>query len=152
MSDWDDRDLIASDKRFVWHPFTNMPEWCAPEHEPMVIVEGRGAILRDAQGREYIDGNSSIWTNIHGHNHPRINAAIREELDRIAHSSFLGATHAAAINLAGDIIAVFPPETLTRVFYSDDGSTAIEVALVLVAQPVRMRGDERRTFVSCRVG
>ena len=152
MSDWNSWDLMATDKRFVWHPFANMPEWCAPEHEPMVIVEGRGAILRDAQGREYIDGNSSIWTNIHGHNHPRINAAIREQLDRIAHSSFLGATHPAAINLARDIIAFFPPETLTRVFYSDDGSTAIEVALRIVAQFFRMRGEERKTFVSFRDG
>jgi len=152
MNDWNRRDLIGTDKRFVWHPFTNMPEWCAPEHQPPVIVEGRGAILRDSDGREYIDGNSSIWTNIHGHNHPRINAAIREQLDRIAHSSFLGATHPAAINLARDIIAFFPPETLTRVFYSDDGSTAIEVALRIAAQFFRMRGEERKTFVSFRHG
>jgi len=152
MSDWDDRDLIATDKRFVWHPFTNMPEWCAREHEPLVIVEGRGAILRDAKGREYIDGNSSIWTNIHGHNHPRINAAIRKQLDRIAHSSFLGATHPGAIDLARDIVALFPPDTLTRVFYSDDGSTAIEVALRIASQFFRMRGEERKTFVSFRDG
>ena len=152
MSDWKSRDLIATDKRFVWHPFTNMPEWCAPEHEPVMIVEGRGAILRDVKGREYIDGNSSIWTNIHGHNHPRINAAIREQLDRIAHSSFLGMTHPTAINLARDIIALFPPETLTRVFYSHDGSTAIEVALRIAAQFFRMRGEERKMFVSFKQG
>src|SRR5947208_2954754 len=68
MTSWNTKDLITTDKQFVWHPFTNMPEWCAPEHEPIVIVEGHGAILRDSRGREYIDGNSSIWTNIHGHN------------------------------------------------------------------------------------
>src|SRR5207302_10712781 len=117
------------------------------EHEPPVIVEGRGAILRDSNGREYIDGNSSIWTNIHGDNHPYLNAAVREQLRRIAHSPFLGATHPAAINLARDIIAFFPPETLTRVFYSDDGSTAIEVALRIAAQFFRMRGEKRKTFV-----
>src|SRR5437016_39245 len=82
--------LIDADKRFVWHPFTNMPEWCAPDHEPLVLVEGHSALLRDSRGREYIDGNSSIWTNIHGHNHPHINAAIRRQLDRVAHTSFLG--------------------------------------------------------------
>jgi len=152
MSDWKCRDLIATDKRFLWHPFTKIAEWCAPEHEPALIVEGRGAILRDANGREYIDGNSSIWTNIHGHNHPRINAAIREQLDRIAHSSFLGMTHPTAINLARNIIALFPPETLTRVFYSDDGSTAIEVALRIAAQFFRMRGEERKMFVSFKQG
>jgi Adenosylmethionine-8-amino-7-oxononanoate aminotransferase len=66
MSEWNTEELIDTDKRFVWHPFTNMREWCAPEHESLVLVEGRGALLRDSRGREYIDGNSSIWTNIHG--------------------------------------------------------------------------------------
>ena len=80
MDEWNTEELIEADKRFVWHPFTDMREWCAPEHEPLVLVEGRGALLRDSKGREYIDGNSSIWTNIHGHNHPHINAAIRRQL------------------------------------------------------------------------
>src|SRR6266446_8072382 len=105
MNDWNRRDLIATDKRFVWHPFTHMPEWCGPEHEPPVIVEGRGAILRDSDGREYLDGNSSIWTNIHGHNHPVINDAIRDQLERIAHTSFLGFTNPAAIRLAEKLVA-----------------------------------------------
>ena len=134
MTRWNTKDLITTDKQFVWHPFTNMPEWCAPEHEPIVIVEGHGAILRDSRGREYIDGNSSIWTNIHGHNHPRINLAIREQLERIAHSSFLGTTNPAAIELAREIVEYFPPKTLSRVFYSDDGSTGIEAALRIAGQ------------------
>ena len=96
MTQWNTAELIAADKRFVWHPFTNMPEWCAPGHEPLVLVEGNGALLRDSRGREYIDGNSSIWTNIHGHNHPHINAAIRRQLDRVAHTSFLGFTSIGA--------------------------------------------------------
>src|SRR5882724_4276397 len=120
--------LIDADKRFVWHPFTNMPEWCAPDHEPLVLVEGHGALLRDSRGREYIDGNSSIWTNIHGHNHPHINAAIRRQLDRVAHTSFLGFTNPAAIELARAIVDLFPKDSLSRVFFSDDGSTGIEVA------------------------
>jgi adenosylmethionine---8-amino-7-oxononanoate aminotransferase len=152
MCDWNTKDLIATDKQFVWHPFTNMPEWCAPEHEPIVIVEGHGAILRDSRGREYIDGNSSIWTNIHGHNHPRINLAIREQLERIAHSSFLGTTNPAAIELAREIVELFPPKTLARVFYSDDGSTGIEVALRIAAQFFQMRGEKRDVFVAFRSG
>src|SRR5947207_7858267 len=129
-----------------------MPEWCAPEHAPIVIVEGHGALLRDSRGREYIDGNSSIWTNIHGHNHPRINRAVREQLGRIAHSSFLGATNPPAIQLARELVGLFPPGTLSRVFYSDDGSTGIEVALRIAAQLFELRGEERHTFVAFRSG
>lgn len=151
VSDQETADLVAADKQFVWHPFTNMAEWCRQEHKPIVIVEGRGAVLRDSRGREYIDGNSSIWTNVHGHNHPRINRAIREQLERIAHCSFLGATHPAAIELAREIVALFPGKTLTRCFYSDDGSTAVEVALRMAAQFFRLRGQSKRnTFVSFR--
>ncbi|MDQ2867832.1 MAG: adenosylmethionine--8-amino-7-oxononanoate transaminase [Verrucomicrobiota bacterium] len=152
MSDWNTDDLAAADKQFVWHPFTNLPQWCAPEHEPLIIVEGHGAIVRDSRGREYIDGNSSIWTNVHGHNHPRINSAITEQLSRIAHSSFLGASNAPAIELAREIIALFPPMTLSRVFYSDDGSTGIEAALRMATQFFQMRGEERTTFVAFRRG
>jgi adenosylmethionine---8-amino-7-oxononanoate aminotransferase len=152
MSDWNTKNLIIADKQFVWHPFTNMPDWCAPEHEPIVIVEGHDAILRDSRGREYIDGNSSIWTNIHGHNHPRINLAICEQLERIAHSSFLGATNPAAIELAREIVELFPPKTLSRVFYSDDGSTGIEAALRIAAQFFQMRGEKRKLFVAFRSG
>src|SRR2546430_13097942 len=152
MSDWNTEELVAADKQFVWHPFTNMPEWCAPEHEPIVIVEGHGAILCDSRGREYIDGNSSIWTNIHGHNHSRINLAIREQLERIGHSSFLGTTNPAAIELAREIVELFSPKTLSRAFYSDDGSTGIEAALRIAAQFFQMRGEKRNLFVAFRSG
>src|SRR5207247_4073834 len=121
--------LVALHTQVLWYPSTNMPEGCALEHEPLVLVEGHSAILRDSREREYIDGNSSIWTNIHGHNHPHINAAIRSQLDRVAHTSFLGFTNSAAIELAEGIVDLFPPNSLTRVFYSDDGSTVIEDAL-----------------------
>ncbi len=104
MNDWNTEALIDADKKFVWHPFTNMRDWCAPDNEPLVLVEGRGALLRDSRGREYVDGNSSIWTNIHGHNHPHINAAIRRQLERVAHTSFLGFTNPAAIELARAIV------------------------------------------------
>jgi adenosylmethionine---8-amino-7-oxononanoate aminotransferase len=148
MSDWNTDELIATDKKFVWHPFANMREWCAPEHEPLVLVEGKGVLLRDSKGREYIDGNSSIWTNIHGHNHPHINAKIREQLDRVAHTSFLGFTNPPAIKLAKAIVDLVPNTKLNRVFYSDDGSTGIEVALRIADQYWRLRASRRQQFIA----
>ena len=93
-------DWAEADRRHLWHPFTPMGAWCAPGHEPLVLVGGKGATLRDSAGREYIDGNSSIWTNIHGHGHPTIDAALRAQLQRVAHTSFLGFTNPPAIELA----------------------------------------------------
>jgi adenosylmethionine-8-amino-7-oxononanoate aminotransferase len=152
MTDWNTNQLIDWDKRFVWHPFTNMPEWCAPGHEPLVLVEGNGALLHDSQGREYIDGNSSIWTNIHGHNHPHINAAIRRQLDRVAHTSFLGFTNPAAIELARAIVELFPKDSLSRVFFSDDGSTGVEVALRIADQYWRLRHSRKHQFIAFESG
>ena len=152
MTEWNTQQLIDADKKFVWHPFTNMRDWCAPDHEPLVLVEGHGAILRDSRGREYIDGNSSIWTNIHGHNHPHINAAIRSQLDRVAHTSFLGFTNPAATELAEAMVDLFPPNSLTRVFYSDDGSTGIEVALRIADQYWRLRNSRKYQFIAFQRG
>ncbi len=151
-TDWDTAALVAADKNYVWHPFTPMAEWCAPEHEPLVLVRGEGALLWDSEGRRYIDGNSSIWTNIHGHNHPRINAAIRGQLDFVAHTSFLGFTNPPAIKLAEAIVKLFPPDTITRVFFSDDGSTGIEAALRIVEQYWRLKKSPRSVFVAFRAG
>ena len=148
MSEWDTGDLVAADKKYLWHPFTSMHDWCAPGHEPLVLVEGQGALLRDSRGREYIDGNSSIWTNIHGHNHPHINAAIRRQLDLVAHTSFLGFTNPAAIELARAIVQLFPAGTLSRVFYSDDGSTGMEVALRMASQYWRLKGTRKYRFIA----
>ena len=136
---------IEADQAHAWHPFTQHREWCAPEHEPLVLVEGAGALLRDSEGREYIDGNSSIWTNLHGHRHPRIDAALRAQLDRVAHTSFLGFTHPPAAQLAQELVALWPADSLTRVFFSDDGSTAIEVALKMAAQFWQQSGQPQRT-------
>jgi len=152
MTQWNTDELVAADKRFVWHPFTNMPEWCAPDREPLVLLEGHGALLRDSRGREYIDGNSSIWTNIHGHNHPHINAAIRRQLDRVAHTSFLGFTNPAAIELARAIVDLFPKDSLSRVFFSDDGSTGIEVALRIADQYWRLRHSRKHQFIAFKSG
>jgi adenosylmethionine-8-amino-7-oxononanoate aminotransferase len=152
MTEWDTERLIEADKRFIWHPFTDMREWCAPGHEPLVLVEGQGALLRDSRGHEYIDGNSSIWTNIHGHNHPYINAAIRRQLDRVAHTSFLGFTNPPAIELARKIVDLFPKDSLNRVFFSDDGSTGIEVALRIADQYWRLRHSRKHQFIAFKSG
>ncbi len=141
--------LITADKAHLWHPFTQMKAWCAPDHDPLVLVGGKGAMLHDSEGREYIDGNSSIWTNIHGHRHPKITQAIKDQLDRVAHVSFLGTTNAPAIELGEKLTALFPPNTLSRVFYSDDGSTAVEVALKMSLQYSQLSGQpQRQRFVA----
>jgi len=133
------------EKRHVWHPFTQMREWTTPDHHPLFIVSGNGPWLRDAAGRRYLDGNSSIWTNIHGHNHARINGAITEQLSQIAHSSFLGLTHLPAARLAKELIDLLPDSGLIRVFYSDDGSTGIEVAIKMAVQYFRQTGLPTKT-------
>src|SRR5215813_14655793 len=94
--------LAELDHRYLWHPFTQMRDWV--KREPIVIVEGEGAVLRDVHGRQYLDANSSIWTNLHGHNHPQINAAIRRQLNKIAHSSALGFANEPASVLAERLI------------------------------------------------
>jgi adenosylmethionine-8-amino-7-oxononanoate aminotransferase len=145
--------LITQDKRHLWHPFTPMRDWRAPGYEPLVLVSGHGATLRDSSGREYIDGNSSIWTNIHGHNHPAINDAIRAQLDHVAHTSFLGFTNPPAIHLAEELVKIAAPDMLSRVFFSDDGSTAIEVAIKMTLQYVQIIGQpERVRFVAFEKG
>jgi len=146
---WETEHLAALDKRHLWHPFTQMKAWTTPEHEPLIIVEGEGAMVRDSRGREYIDGNATIWTNIHGHCHPRIMSAIRRQLNRIDHVSFLGTTNEPAILLAEKLCALIPGGALSRVFYTDAGSTAIEVAVKMAVQYWQLVGQPQRSrFVS----
>ncbi len=141
--------LIEQERNHVWHPFTCMQEWNDPLHEPLVLVRGQGAWVYDIDGLGYIDGNSSIWTNIHGHKHPYIDAAISAQLDRFAHVSFLGATHPGAIELATRLAALWSPGKASRVFYSDDGSTAIEAALKIALQYWQIRGrPEKHRFAA----
>lgn len=145
----DTKALAAADKRFSWHPFTQMGDWCAPDHEPVVLVEGEGAVVRDSEGREYVDGNASIWTNIHGHRHPAIVEALKDQLDRVAHTSFLGFTNPPAIHLAEELAGLFPDGRLTRSFFTDDGSTAMECAVKMAIQYWQLKGKpERSGFVS----
>ncbi len=139
------QELIKWDKAHLWHPFTQMQDWCAPDHEPLMIMSGKGSTLRDQHGREYLDGNSTIWTNIHGHCHPQIMAAISYQLKQIDHVSALGFTNEPAIRLARALVELWPPETLTRVFFTDDGSTAIECAMKMALQFRQQTGEPDRT-------
>jgi len=149
----DTRAWIEGDFRHCWHPFTRQAEWCAPGHEPLVLVEGRGAWLVDSEGREYLDGNSSIWTNLHGHGHPKLVEAVRQQVGKLAHSSFLGFTHSLAVELAEALCGFFPRQTLDRVFFSDDGSTAIECALKMALQYRQLTGQpEKREFLTFENG
>ena len=111
-----------------------MSDWCSDGYEPLVIDKGEGVYVFDKLGNRYIDGNSSIWTNLHGHNDPRINSAIKDQLSKISHVSFLGTTNEPAILLAEKLVNLFPEKSLNRVFYSDDGSTAVECAMKMVIQ------------------
>ena len=142
--------LAKLDHQYVWHPFTQMRDWLRTE--PIVIAKGRGVVLEDVHGRKYLDANSSIWTNLHGHNHPKINASITRQLRKIAHSSALGLANEPASLLAERLIkAVNRPRLprLAKVFYSDDGSTAMEVALKLAYEFARRtRGIKSPRFLS----
>src|SRR5438876_9913568 len=157
--------LAKLDRDCIWHPFTQMREWL--KREPIVVVSGEGAVLRDVHGREYLDGNSSTWTNLHGHNHPRINSAVRRQLKKIAHSSALGLANEPASLLADKLVRLanrgiydlrsaiygspkagagqspFARRQLAKVFFSDDGSTAMEVALKLSYEFARRTGHSK---------
>src|SRR5438132_13941285 len=109
-------------------------------------------MLRVCRGHEYIVGNSSLWTNINGHNHPHINATIRRQLDRVAHTSFLGFTNPAAIELARAIVDLFPKDSLSRVFFSDDGSTGIEVSLRIADQYWQLRHSRKHQLIAFKSG
>jgi adenosylmethionine-8-amino-7-oxononanoate aminotransferase len=169
--------LAKLDHAYHWHPFTQMRDWL--RREPIIIVSGKGAVVRDVKGREYLDANSSIWTNLHGHNHQKINAAIRRQLGKIAHSSALGLANEPASLLAERLVFLanppwlmcpkkagkrengktgeraprslsrFPVFPLSKVFFSDDGATAMEVALKLACEFARRtRGLRKPKFLS----
>jgi adenosylmethionine-8-amino-7-oxononanoate aminotransferase len=140
-------DLVAADRKHLWHPFTQQQGWV--EEAPIVIEQADRCELIDSEGRRYIDGVSSLWCNVHGHRHPVIDLAVKDQLDRVAHSTMLGLSHRPAIELAEKIVEIAPPG-LTRVFYSDSGSTATEIALKMAFQYWHQRGEQRTRFVSLR--
>ena len=141
-------DLAAADRAYLWHPFTQQRGW--EEEEPLIVERAEGTTLVDSDGRRYIDGVSSLWCNVHGHGHPRIDAAVRDQLGRVAHSTLLGLSHRPAIELARRLVGL-APAGLSRVFYSDSGSTATEIALKMAFQYWRQRGRHRPRFVALRM-
>lgn len=145
------RRLQRLDQAHVWHPFTPMQLWLA--EPPLVIERGEGFHLIDTEGRRYIDGVSSLWCNLHGHRVPQIDQAVREQLDRIAHSTLLGLASTPSIELAEALVQAAMPSHLERVFYSDSGSEAVEIAAKIAYQYWQNRGQTRRTrFVAFREG
>lgn len=137
-------DHAQLDRDHLWHPFTQQRGWV--EEEPLMIERAEGAQLIDGEGRRYVDGVSSLWCNVHGHRHAGIDAAVSEQLQRVAHSTMLGLSHPGAAELAGRLVELAPPG-LSRVFYSESGSTATEIALKMAFQYQRQRGGQhvRRT-------
>ena len=140
--------LNQLDQEFVWHPFTQQQGWS--EEVPLMIERGEGVYLFDVEGNRYIDGTSSLWCNVHGHHHPDLDRAAREQFDKVAHSTMLGLSHPGATELAARLIEI-APDGLQRVFYSDSGSTAAEIALKMAFQYHQQRGDTARTrFIRMR--
>jgi adenosylmethionine-8-amino-7-oxononanoate transaminase len=137
--------LAADDHRYIWHPFTQQQGWV--EEEPVIIESAEGTTLTDTEGRRYIDGVSSLWCNVHGHAHPKLDAAVRAQLGKVAHTTMLGLSHRPAIELAKRLTEIAPPG-LSRVFYSDSGSTATEIALKIAFQYWAQNGDERQKFIT----
>ena len=139
-----DENLAERDQACLWHPYTQMLN----QPPPMAIVKAEGVYLYTDDGRKILDGISSWWVNLHGHAHPKLNAALAKQADELEHVIFAGCTHRPAVELAERLVELLP-DGLSRVFYSDNGSTAVEVALKLAVQYWRNQGNEaRRTFIS----
>jgi adenosylmethionine-8-amino-7-oxononanoate aminotransferase len=145
-------DLVGLDHRHLWHPFTQQRGWEA--EAPVVVDRAEGTTLYDVDGNAYIDGVASLWCNVHGHRHHLIDAAVRHQLEAVAHSTMLGLTHRPAIELARRLVEIAPAggpgaPRLSRVFLSDNGSTAAEVALKMAFQWWQGRGETGRTGFVC---
>lgn len=149
MEQPDTATLIEWDRRFVWHPFTPMKAWME-KTDPLVIERGQDEFLFDTRGRQYIDGVSSLWCNVHGHHVPELDQAVRDQLEQVAHSTLLGLCNIPSIVLAKRLVEIAPPG-LARVFYSDNGSTAVEVACKLAYQYWVNKGHpEKSRFIALR--
>ncbi len=145
MAAYDRETLVRWDREHLWHPFTQMQAF--REEEPLIVSRGEGVYLYDLEGRRYLDGVSSLWANIHGHRRRELDEALEAQLKQVAHSTLLGIAHPPAILLARRLTEIAPPG-LTKVFYSDNGSTAVEVALKLAFQYWRNLGlTDKRVFL-----
>ena len=134
--------LTKSDKKYIWHPFTQMAGWLDPE--PVIIESADGFYLIDTEGRRYIDGISSLWCNVHGHRVKEIESAIRAQLDKVSHSTLLGLGQAKAIELAQKLVEI-APAGLQKVFYSDSGATSVEIAIKMAYQYWQNLGHKDKT-------
>ncbi|MCK4752178.1 MAG: adenosylmethionine--8-amino-7-oxononanoate transaminase [Planctomycetes bacterium] len=134
--------LIELDKKHLWHPFTQMADWL--KSEPVIIDSAEGFYLIDTDGKSYIDGVSSLWCNVHGHKVKEIDDAIKAQIDKVSHSTLLGLGQTKSIELSEKLVQITPPE-LTKVFYSDSGATAVEIALKIAYQYFRNTGQKQRT-------
>ncbi len=144
MQNLKDREqLISWDREYVWHPFTQMQDWL--DEDPVIIEHGEGVYLIDIEGNRYLDGIASMWTNVHGHNHPDLNAALKNQIDKISHATLLGSSNLPAIELAQKLVEI-TPVGLNKVFYSDNGSTAVEVALKMAFQYWQHKGESQRNL------
>ncbi|MDE2009444.1 MAG: adenosylmethionine--8-amino-7-oxononanoate transaminase [Candidatus Omnitrophica bacterium] len=130
------------DKKYVWHPFTQMKDWL--KDEPLVIDSADGIYLKDIDGNAYMDGVSSLWVNVHGHRHPHIDAALKKQVDRLSHSTLLGLANTPSIELARRLAGI-APRGLKKVFYSDNGSTAVEIALKMAYQYWQNKAKKNKT-------
>lgn len=139
MDKWQKKDL-----KYIWHPFTQMRDWL--QDEPLVIKEARGSYLKATDGRWYLDGVSSLWVNLHGHRKKEIDTAIKRQLGKVAHSTFLGLSNQPAALLAEELIRI-APRGLKKVFYSDNGSSAVEIALKMAYQYCQQSGSRKTKFV-----
>jgi len=143
--------LQAWDKKYIWHPFTQHYYWNS--ESPLVVHSGRGVYFKDIHGKKFLDGVSSLWVNVLGHNHPSLNRALKKQLSKIAHSTFLGLSHPPAIHLAKKL-AEITPGSLRRTFFSDSGATAVEVALKMAYQYWREKNPKaspvRREFLALK--
>ncbi len=154
--------LTALDRAHVWHPFTQMQTWLEPlpGDEPVIIDHASGSWIFDTRGRKYLDAVSSLWVNVHGHHRPELDSAIRLQLEKVAHTTLLGLGSPPSIELAYELVqrapkaGLAPGENgLTKVFYSDSGSTSVEVALKMAFQHWKQRGKpEKRKFVAVAEG
>jgi len=133
--------LEKLDKQYIWHPFTQMKDW--EKESPIIIESGRGAVLTDIHAKKYIDGVSSLWVTVHGHRKKEIDQAVAKQLKKISHTTLLGLSNVPAIVLSEKLIEI-APNGLAKVFYSDSGSTAVEIALKIAFQYWQQKGPEHQ--------
>lgn len=138
----DHQHLAQLDHTYLWHPFTPQARWTA--QDPLIVDHANGCWLTDTKGNEYLDGVSSLWTTVHGHRQPDIDQAVRDQLQKVAHSTMLGLTNVPATMLAAKLVEIAPPD-LSRVFYSDSGSTAVEIALKMAFQYWQLTDQPQKT-------